>query len=162
MKKYIIYISMLVAASSSVMADNEDYRRENLQKRDFSGKSMQYAKLTYADASYANFIRTNLYAADLGTANLTGASFENANLTNANLGFATLKDASFSDATIKGANFGRTDITIFQLRSTRSYQNPVQLFVQFIIFLIDQPQHSFQILKHNITAPFIFLQAFLP
>ena len=123
MKKYIIYISMLVAASSSVMADNEDYQRENLQKRDFSGKSMQYAKLTYADASYANFIRTKLYAADLGTANLTGASFENANLTNANLGFATLKDASFSDATIKGANFGRTDITIFQLRSTRSYKN---------------------------------------
>ena len=40
MKKYIIYISMLVAASSSVMADYEDYRRENLQKRDFSGKSM--------------------------------------------------------------------------------------------------------------------------
>ena len=123
MKKYIIYISMLVAASSSVMADYEDYRRENLQKRDFSGKSMQYAKLTYADASYANFIETNLYAADLGTVNLTGASFENANLTNANLNFATLKDASFSDATIKGANFGRTDITIFQLRSTRSYKN---------------------------------------
>ena len=123
MKKYIIYISMLVAASSSVMADYEDYRRENLQKRDFSGKSMQYAKLTYADASYANFIETNLYAADLGTVNLTGASFENANLTNANLNFATLKDASFSDATIKWANFGRTDITIFQLRSTRSYKN---------------------------------------
>jgi uncharacterized protein YjbI with pentapeptide repeats len=72
--------------------------------------------------STQNYQQKDLRGVNLSLNNLRGWDFERQDLAFANFSSSTLSDSNFTDAVVVGGDFGASDLTEQQLRSTRSYQ----------------------------------------
>ncbi|MBD1848590.1 pentapeptide repeat-containing protein [Leptolyngbya sp. FACHB-711] len=86
---------------SSALA--EDYNREFLVNRDFSGKDLTDSSFTKANMRGSNLSNTNLQGVSFFGANLEDANLESANLSTATLDSARMVGANLKNAILEGA-----------------------------------------------------------
>jgi len=84
--KKVVYI-ILLAASLSAFADNENYNYQDVSWQSFYGKSLINSRWIESNATLVDFRYTTLTNANFTSANLTLANFENAKINNANFSY---------------------------------------------------------------------------
>ena len=88
-----------------------DYSNMDLNKKDFSGKVVEYATFEDSELKEANFTKTLARGSAFTGANLTGANFTGADLRGADLRKAKLDLALLTDVDMTGANLEGQDLS---------------------------------------------------